>query len=236
MTLSGQRAIVTGATRGIGAAIARALDTGGVHTLLVARDRDALTVMAAALQYATPLSADLADPAAAARVADGAPLLLGGAVDILINNAGVFDLAPIDATDDALIDASLAVNLAAPFRLMRAVIPAMRARRAGHIVTIGSIADRVALPGNAAYAAGKFGVRGLHEVARVELRGTGVRTTLISPGPTDTPTWDQHDPDTNPDLPPRAAMLRAEHVADAVVWALSQPSDVNIDELRLSHT
>jgi NADP-dependent 3-hydroxy acid dehydrogenase YdfG len=236
VTLAGQRAIVTGATRGIGAAIARALDTHGVRTLLVARDRDSLAVMAAALQYATPLPEDLAEPSAAVRVADGAPRLLDGPVDILVNNAGVFDLAPIHETDDALIDASLAINLAAPFRLMRALIPAMRARTAGHIVTIGSIADHMALPGNGAYAASKFGVRGLHEVARVELRGTGVRTTLVSPGPTDTPTWDPHDPDVHPDLPPRAAMLRAEQVADAVVWALSQPPDVNVDELRLSHS
>jgi len=235
VTLSGQRAVVTGATRGIGAAIARALDAHEVRTLLVARDPQSLAAMAAALHYALPLSADLAQAGATAHVASAAPRLLEGAIDILVNNAGVFDLAPIDATGDSLIEASLAVNVAAPFRLMRALVPAMRARGSGHIVTIGSVADRTAFPGNGAYAASKFGLRALHEVARVELRGTGVRTTLISPGPTDTPTWDPHDPDSNPALPPRAEMLRAEQVADAVVWALSQPSDVNIDELRLSH-
>lgn len=237
MSLNGQRAIVTGATKGIGAAIARALDAQGAKTLLVARDHKSLAVMAAALQYATPLPEDLADAAAVARVAECAQDLLDGPVTILVNNAGVFDLAPIEDTSDAMLDAALAVNLAAPFRLLRALLPSMRARGSGHVVTIGSIADHVAYPGNGAYAASKYGVRALHEVARAELRGTGVRTTLVSPGPTDTPLWDHHDPDNpaNP-LTPRASMLGAEQVADAVLWALTRPASVNVDEIRLSHT
>lgn len=235
MNLAGQRAIVTGATRGIGAAVARALDGHGVHTLLVARDHGSLAVMAAALQYATPLPEDLRDPVAVERVANGAASLLGGPVDILVNNAGVFTLAPIEQTDAADFDQALAVNLAAPFRLLRFLVPGMRQRGRGHVVTIGSVADRAALPGNSVYAASKFGARGLHEVTRAELRGTGVRATLISPGPTDTPLWDAHDPDSRPGFTPRAQMLRPEQVADAVIWALSRPAAVNVDELRLSH-
>jgi NADP-dependent 3-hydroxy acid dehydrogenase YdfG len=192
--------------------------------------------MAAALEYATPLPEDLSSAEATGRVADAAPALLDGPVDILVNNAGVFDLAPIDETDDATLDAMLAVNLAAPFRLMRAVLPGMRARRAGHIVTVGSIADRVAMPGNGAYAAAKYGARALHEVARAELRGTGVRASLVSPGPTDTPLWDRFDPDdTTNGLTPRKRMLGPEQVADAVLWVLGRPAAVNVDELRLSH-
>jgi NADP-dependent 3-hydroxy acid dehydrogenase YdfG len=110
----------------------------------------------------------------------------------------------------------------------------MRARGSGSIVTIGSIADRTAFPENGAYAASKFGVRGLHEVLRAELRGSGVRATLVSPGPTDTPIWDALDPDNRPGFTPRAAMLRPEAVAAAVLYAVSQPPAVNVDELRLS--
>jgi NADP-dependent 3-hydroxy acid dehydrogenase YdfG len=76
----------------------------------------------------------------------------------------------------------------------------------------------------------------LHEVVRQELKGTGVRTTLISPGPTDTPLWDPIAPDTRPGFTPRSGMLAPESVADAVLWALTRGDAVNIDELRLSHT
>jgi NADP-dependent 3-hydroxy acid dehydrogenase YdfG len=112
----------------------------------------------------------------------------------------------------------------------------MRAKSAGHIVTVGSVADREIFAGNSAYAATKFGARALHEVARQELRGTGIRMSLVSPGPTDTPLWDAHNPDTTAGFTPRAKMLKAEQVAEAVLWVLSRPAAVNIDELRLSHS
>ncbi len=99
---------------------------------------------------------------------------------------------------------------------------------------MGSVADRRAFPGNAAYAASKFGLRGLHEVLREELRGTGVRATLVSPGPVDTPLWDPLDPDTREGFTPRAAMLGAADVADAILWAVTRPAAVNVDELRLA--
>jgi NADP-dependent 3-hydroxy acid dehydrogenase YdfG len=124
----------------------------------------------------------------------------------------------------------------APFRLVRAFLPAMRERGSGHIVTIGSIADRVAFPENASYAAGKFGLRGLHEVLRAEVAGSGVRATLVSPGPVDTALWDPIDPDNRPGFSPRARMLRPEAVAAAVLYAVAQPRDVSVDELRLSHS
>jgi NADP-dependent 3-hydroxy acid dehydrogenase YdfG len=103
-------------------------------------------------------------------------------------------------------------------------------------VTVGSIADRAAFPENGAYAASKFGLRGLHEVLRAELRGTGVRATLISPGPVDTALWDAVDPDNRPGFTPRASMLDPDAVANAVIYAVTQPADVNIDELRLSRS
>jgi NADP-dependent 3-hydroxy acid dehydrogenase YdfG len=101
-------------------------------------------------------------------------------------------------------------------------------------VTIGSIADRMAFPENAAYAASKFGARAMHEVMRAELRGTGIRTTLISPGPVDTPLWDPLSPESRPGFTPRSAMLPADAVAEAIVFAVTRPASVNIDELRLS--
>jgi NADP-dependent 3-hydroxy acid dehydrogenase YdfG len=101
-------------------------------------------------------------------------------------------------------------------------------------VTIGSIADRVAYPENGAYAASKFGARALHQVVRTELGGSGVRASLVSPGPVDTPLWDAIDPERRRGHTPRERMLKADAVADAVLWVVTRPEAVNIDELRLT--
>jgi NADP-dependent 3-hydroxy acid dehydrogenase YdfG len=153
-----------------------------------------------------------------------------------VNNAGAFALAQIDRMPTEDFARIVDVNLVAPFHLVRTFLPGMRERGAGHIVTIGSIADRTTFPENGAYAASKFGVRAMHEVMRAELRGSGVRTTLISPGPVDTPLWDPLSPETRPGFTPRAAMLTADAVAEAILFALTRPPAVNIDELRLSRS
>jgi len=153
-----------------------------------------------------------------------------------VNNAGVFAIAPVRDTSVDDFRRTLDVNLTAPFALAHAFLPAMLARRSGHLVTVGSIADRATFPGNSAYAASKHGLRALHEVLRAELRGTGVRATLVSPGPVDTELWDPIDPDNRPGFTPRARMLSAAAVADAIRWVLLAPPDVNVDELRLSST
>ncbi len=126
------------------------------------------------------------------------------------------------------------VNLIAPFLFVRSFLPEMRARAHGHVITLGSVSDRMAFPENGAYAASKYGVRAMHEVMRAELRGSRVRATLVSPGPTDTSVWDAIDLDARPSFTPRAGMLRPEVVADAIVYAATRPLGVNIDELRLS--
>jgi NADP-dependent 3-hydroxy acid dehydrogenase YdfG len=120
---------------------------------------------------------------------------------------------------------------------VRAFLEEMKGRKSGHIVTIGSVADRVIYAGNAAYVAAKFGLRGLHEVMRTELRGTGVRTTLVSPSSTDTDIWKSitiADPGERP--PAEVPMLAVQDVVAAVMFALAQPERVNIDELRLSRS
>jgi NADP-dependent 3-hydroxy acid dehydrogenase YdfG len=107
----------------------------------------------------------------------------------------------------------------------------MRERGSGLVITIGSIADHLPLPGNAAYAASKFGLRGLHGVLAAELAGTGVRATLVAPGPVDTELWDAVDPDTRPGFTKRRDMLRAEDIAEAVLFVATRPAHVVIPEL-----
>ena len=102
------------------------------------------------------------------------------------------------------------------------------------MITLGSVADRTIFPDNGAYSASKFGIRAMHEVLRAETRGTGVRTTLVSPGATDTPIWDTLTRPPDSRFPPRDKMLGADAVADAVVWAATRPANVNVDELRIT--
>ena len=142
-------------------------------------------------------------------------------------------MKPLDPSSFA---ADLQTNLVAPLRFVRALLPDMRARGSGDIVTIGSVADRAIFPENAAYAASKHGARALHEVLRLETRGSGVRAMLISPGPVDTALWDSIDPDHRDGFIPRAQMLSPQAVADAVLYAVTQPREVNVDELRLSRS
>lgn len=230
-------ALVTGATRGIGLAVTRAFVERGMQVAMIARDLSALRVAAQSLGgSASPIACDLGDAAAIDAALPRLRTALGDVPDVLVNSAGVFKLAAADATDPSDFVEALQVNLTGPFRLIRALLPAMRERRRGHIVSIGSIADHAALPENSAYAASKFGLRGLHEVLRTELVNSGVRTTLISPGPVDTTMWDEVNPDERPGFSPRSAMLTPDAVAAAVVFAVSQPLDVNIDELRLSRS
>ena len=235
--LAGRTALVTGASRGIGAAVARRLAGAGARVALLARTADALQALARDIGGgAVAIPCDLRQAGAA----DVATRALGAAgiacPDVVVNNAGAFLVAPAHETSVDRFRETLEVNLTGPFSIVRAFLPAMRERGSGHIVTIGSIADRATFPGNAAYAASKYGLRALHEVLRAELRGTGVRATLVSPGPVDTDLWDPIDPDRQPGFTPRARMLDADAVADAVLYVVGAPAAVNVDELRLSRS
>jgi NADP-dependent 3-hydroxy acid dehydrogenase YdfG len=236
--LDGQSAVVTGASRGIGLVTARALTGAGARVALVARSSADLERHVAELGDGTrAITCDVGD----ARSVDAALRVLRDhfgphAPDILVNNAGYFAVHPLESTSPETFARTLGVNLAAPFLFVHALVPGMRMRGRGHVVTIGSVADHVPFPGNAAYAASKYGVRGLHEVLRVELRGSGVRTTLVSPGPVNTELWSGANLVARAEVPDRERMLDPQAVADAVLYAVTQPPSVNVDELRLSRS
>lgn len=237
LPLAGRLALVTGASRGIGAAVAKRLASSGARVAILARNDEALTALAQELGGgAVPVICDVRDTAALAQALDALPGRLGGAPNIVVNNAGAFFFAPaLETSVDAFAE-TMAVNLTAPFAVVRALLPAMSASREGHVVTIGSIADRMAFSGNAAYAASKYGLRALHQVLRSELKASGVRVSLVSPGPVDTSLWDAIDIQGQPGFTPRAEMLSAESVAEAVHWVVTAPAGVNVDELRLSRS
>jgi len=233
---SRRTAVVTGASRGIGLAVARAL-ASEFTVIMIARNVDALRAAAREIEDAArPLPCDLGDVTATTAAVEQIRTIAGGVPDVLVNNAGLFKLSRVEATSPEEFSASLDINLSAPFRLIRAFLGEMRTRGSGHIVSIGSISDRMVFPENGGYSAAKFGLRGLHAVLRAELRGSGVRSTLVSPGPVDTPLWDEVNPDERQGFTPRSAMLRPEDVAAAVLFAVSQPASVNVDELRLTRS
>ena len=237
LPLRGRTALVTGASRGIGAAVARRLAASGARVALLARSKDALRALANELGGgAVGLACDVRDTVTLARALDQLPDLLGGAPSIVVNNAGAFFIAPARETSVEAFAEMIAVNLTAPFAVVRGLLPAMIGAGGGHVVTIGSVADRATFPGNAAYAASKYGLRALHEVLRMELRASGVRVSLVSPGPVNTDLWNPIDPDQQPGFTPRADMLSSDAVADAVHWVVTAPAELNVDELRLSRS
>jgi NADP-dependent 3-hydroxy acid dehydrogenase YdfG len=235
--LGGRTAVVTGASRGIGAAVSSALAGEGARVVLLARNESRLKEAAKRLKGSIPITCDVSDPENVEKAAQQIKSELGGAPDILVNNAGIFGVSIVEETTTEFFVETINTNLVGPFLFVRAFLADMKKRKSGHIVTIGSIADRSIFTGNAAYSAAKFGLRAVHEVLRAELRQTGVRTSLISPAATDTDIWDTvtvTDPAGKPHS--KRPMLDPDDVAEAVVFALTQPDRVNIDELRLSHS
>ena len=223
-------ALVTGASRGIGLAVADALRAAGMHVVRLAR-----SLAQQSGERRTDIPCDLTRPTDVDRVIVRVETELG-VPDVIVNNAGLFFIRSLAETSYEDFTATLATNLTAAFLIARALVPKMVKRGSGHLVTIGSISDYIGFSGSTAYAASKFGLRGMHEVIRQETAKSGVRTTLISPGPVDTDIWNAVDPDSKPGFTKRRDMMRAEDVAAAVVYAVTQPEHVDVTEIRLLPT
>lgn len=227
--------LVTGASRGIGEAVARRLAGEGASTWILARSEERLEGLAAEIGgHALP--ADLTDEVAVEEALERLVSEAGHAPDLVVNAAGTFDLALLPETPVEVLDRNLAVNLRGAFLVVRSVLPVMLERGRGRIINVGSVAGRKAFPENAAYSASKFGLRGLHEVLLAEIRGTGVTATLLEPAAVDTGLWDPVDPDDDPGLPDRVDMLRPEDVAEAVRFLATRPERVQVPLLQIERS
>jgi short-subunit dehydrogenase len=180
------RAILTGASGGIGRAIAQELAPQCDWLLLVGRDAQALQALAA--QLANPgvqtLVADVTDPATGGLLAQAAQA--AGGLNLLINNAGVSDFRSFASLSGADMERALRTNLLAPMQLSQALLPVLHGQAAAQIVNVGSIFGYIGFPGYSSYCASKFGLRGFSQALRRELADTGVRVKYFAPRATRT--------------------------------------------------
>jgi NADP-dependent 3-hydroxy acid dehydrogenase YdfG len=211
-------ALVTGASRGIGRAIAARLARDGYEVVAAARGREELDTACAEIVAAggrcRSLVLDVSDPQAVAAA------LTGAEVDVLINNAGIGALKPFMETTAAEWQRMLDVNVNALYHVTHAVLPSMIAKRSGHVCTIGSIAGRGAFVGGSCYAATKAFVTSWSESLMLELREHGVKVSVVMPGSVATH-FNDHIPSDED-----AWKLSADDVADTVSYVISTPPNV----------
>jgi len=241
--LQGKVALVTGASSGIGEATALALARAGARVAIAARRRDRLDGVAGRIAdlraESLVLEADVARPEEAESIVSRT-VERWGRLDILVNNAGLMLLSPIDRARVEDWRRMLDLNVLGLMVTTRAALPQMRRQKDGHVVNISSTAGRVANPDASVYAATKFGVGAFSEALRREVYKDNIRVTVIEPGAVATELREHvPDPDTRERIDTWARSMRqlqSEDVAAAILYAVSQPPHVNVNEILLRPT
>ncbi len=225
-TLDGRAALVTGASRGIGAATARALDRAGARVALTGRSATDLDEVATQLaRDPVVIVGDLRDPHAPASIAARALAELG-AVDVLVNNAATAARLDTVDTDAALVDEMLAVNVRAPLLLIGALVPSMVERGGGSIINLSSVSGVVGTPRRAAYAASKGALDAMTRSLAIELGPKGIRVNAVAPGVVDTALWAKNKaiPGVVEGIEQQTPLRRwadADDIADVIVFLAS---------------
>jgi len=239
-TSGSYRCLVTGASRGIGAAIVAELAAAGHRIALTARGQADLERTAAAVPDALVIPADITDPATPDHLHETIRQAWGG-LDVVIINAGEGVAAPLRDTDDAMWQSGLDLNLTAPFRLMRRFVPDLVEQKFGRVVVIASVASKVGKPYVSAYTAAKHGVLGLTRAVAAEVARSGVTVNAVCPGYVDTPMTDRsieaiaertgrslaEARDTLARQQPIGRLITPTEVADAVLYCVRDTGALN---------
>jgi len=238
--LSGRVVAVTGASSGIGEATALACARAGAAVSLAARRVDRIDELATRIEEETPgralaVETDVGDEAQAGEFIRRTAADLGR-IDVLVNNAGVMLLGPVEGADTQEWRTMIEANVYGVLYCTHAALPLMRGQGAGHIVTISSVAGRFARPGGAVYSLTKFGVGAFSESLRQEVAESGIRVTLVEPGFVATELQGHNRPEIQEAI--RGILkdeqpLRAEDIADAILYAIAAPENVAVNELLI---
>jgi NADP-dependent 3-hydroxy acid dehydrogenase YdfG len=240
--IAGKIVVITGASSGLGEAAARLLSAEGASVVLGARRVDRLGVLASEITSrggkAIAVSTDVTRREEVERLVDAA-VRACGRIDVMINNAGLMPHSPLERLKVDEWDRMIDVNIKGVLYGIAAALPLMMKRKAGHIVNVSSVAGHKVTPGGAVYAATKHAIRALSEGLRQEVKAYNIRTTVISPGAVAT---ELPDTITEPDVADRIrkfyedVAIPADSFARAVAFAISQPEDVDINEILFRPT
>ena len=224
-------AVITGASKGIGKAIAEKLAREGFNIAICARNSDTLAQAVADIRAQNTqvevfsISADMSKKedvlAFAGKVKSFFPV-----IDILVNNAGVFVPGRLDEQEDGLLESMMAANVYSAYHLTRQLLPAMKAIRKGHIFNLCSTASYTSYPNGGAYSITKFALYGLTKVLREEMKPYGIRVTAVLPGATLTASWEGVDL-------PAERFMKAEDVAEAMYSAFALSKQSVVEEILI---
>ncbi len=222
-TLEGARVIVTGASSGIGGALARALNRAGAHLVVTARREDRLRLLVADLRERGPVvvqcAGDITSPRVRQSVLEAARLELGG-LDILVNNAGVGGVGPFASASEQRLRQIMEVNFFAPVELIRSALPLLSGGKNPLIVNISSVLGHRAVPQKSEYCASKFALHGFSDALRAELAGQGMDVLLVSPSTTQSEFFDHLLENTATRRVPSVGRMTPERVARQTLCAM----------------
>lgn len=229
MDLKNKVAIITGASGGIGEAVAKELDAAGMRLILTARSQEKLERLASSLQYAKAVPGEITDPELPQKLLDFA-IQSFGQLDVVFNNAGVMTVGPIEDVDIEAICQMARVNVESAYRVAYTVLRHFKKSGSGFLINTSSIAGLKTVPQLAAYCGTKFAIEAFTDSLRVELAGTDIRVSSIAPGTVDTGLYDKWG-EQQKDFIYSGGVLQSDDIARCVRFILEQPGNVLIPRL-----